>query len=176
MYPSPGSNREYQTPRRPSRFRHTAEHIYFGGFALVLTTSHGQAPDQRRDSLCRRCSTPMVMGYDEMECLMCGFVDYAFTRERSGRRRNLLSTATEYVLRYVGGSPSLAETLTHVKVVRIRNHAGYNVLCPFCSQSMTEASLSGKRPDARERRFKCTDGHRVSLVPGPDKSGVDGWR
>ena len=116
----------------------------------------------------------MFMGHDEMECVTCGHADYSYTREPTSGPKNLLSTATEYVLRYVGDFPALAETLTHVKVVRIRNRAGFDVECPFCSRSMEEASLSGKRPEARERRFKCTDGHRVSLIPG--KTGVEGWR
>ncbi|CAI8053413.1 hypothetical protein GBAR_LOCUS29214 [Geodia barretti] len=101
----------------------------------------------------------------------------SITATREGRRvtaKNLLSTATQYVFRYVGDFPALSETLAHVKVVRIRNRAGFDVECPFCSQAMEEASLSGKRPEARERRFKCTDGHRVSLIPG--KTGVEGWR
>ena len=126
------------------------------------------------DPLCRRCSSRMVLGYDEMECILCGYVDYSFSRKPTSDRKNLLSTATEYVLRYVGDFPALAETLTHVKVVRIRNRAGFDVECPFCSRGMEEASLSGKRPEARERRFKCQDGHRVSLIPG--KTGVEGWR
>ena len=124
--------------------------------------------------LCKRCGTRMVMGYDEMECLMCGHVDYSYSREMPSGPKNLLSSATDYVLRYVGDFPALSERLAHVKVVRIRNRAGFDVECPFCSRGMEEASLSGKRPEARERRFKCTDGHRVSLIPG--KSGVEGWR
>ena len=124
--------------------------------------------------LCKRCNARMVMGYDEMECVMCGYADYSYAREMPTGPKNLLSTATEYVFRYVGDFPALSEKLTHVKVVRIRNRAGFDVECPFCSRGMEEASLSGKRPEARERRFKCEDGHRVSLIPG--KSGVEGWR
>ena len=142
--------------------------------SAAMYQPNSSIPRSNRDALCKRCNMRMVMGYDEMECIMCGYVDYSYTREPTRGRKNLLSTATEYVLRYVGDFPALAETLTHIKVVRIRNRAGFDVECPFCSQAMEEASLSGKRPEARERRFKCTDGHRVSLIPG--KTGVEGWR
>ena len=131
-------------------------------------------PLSNNNPLCKRCNARMVMGYDEMECVMCGYADYSYAREMPTGPKNLLSTATEYVFRYVGDFPALSEKLTHVKVVRIRNRAGFDVECPFCSRAMEEASLSGKRPEARERRFKCKDGHRVSLIPG--KSGVEGWR
>ena len=131
-------------------------------------------PLSNNNPLCKRCNARMVMGYDEMECVMCGYADYSYAREMPTGPKNLLSTATEYVFRYVGDFPALSEKLTHVKVVRIRNRAGFDVECPFCSRAMEEASLSGKRPEARERRFKCEDGHRVSLIPG--KSGVEGWR
>ena len=147
---------------------------------MVTATIHppqgsmNPGPMSRPEPLCKRCGTRMVMGYDEMECLMCGYVDYSYTREMPSGPKNLLSSATDYVLRYVGDFPALSERLAHVKVVRIRNRAGFDVECPFCSRGMEEASLSGKRPEARERRFKCTDGHRVSLIPG--KSGVEGWR
>ena len=115
----------------------------FGGVALVSATMyqpHNSMPRSIRDAICKRCSSRMVMGYDEMECIMCGHVDYSFSRKPTSGRKNLLSTATEYVLRYVGDFPALSETLTHVKVVRIRNRAGFDVKCPFCSRGMEEAS------------------------------------
>ena len=129
-------------------------------------------PDQTH--WCKRCGTRMVMSYSELECLSCGYVDYAYTQEFSGDRENLLSTATRYVLRYVGDFPALTETLTHVKLIRIRNRVGFAVNCPFCKQIMEESSLSGKRPEAREQRYKCEDGHRVSLIPG--SNGMTGWQ
>ena len=116
----------------------------------------------------------MVMSYDEPECLSCGYADYEYTRKFSGDHDNLLSTATRYVLRYVGDFPALTETLTHVKLIRIRNRVGFAVNCPFCEQIMEESSLSGKRPEAKEQRYKCEDGHRVSLIPGTN--GMTGWR
>ena len=97
-------------------------------------------PLSNNNPLCKRCNARMVMGYDEMECVMCGYADYSYAREMPTGPKNLLSTATEYVFRYVGDFPALSEKLTHVKVVRIRNRAGFDVECPFCSRGMEEAS------------------------------------
>ena len=132
-------------------------------------------PGTTERGVCPRCTTQLVLSYDEPECLNCGYADYAYTEEFPNRDRgNLLSSATCYVFRYIGESENLMETLTKVKVVRINNRVGFDVNCPFCERIMEESSLSGKRSEARERRFKCDEGHRVSLIPG--RSGMDGWR
>ena len=85
-----------------------------------------------------------------------------------------MSSATRFVIRYAGDSIHLVETLTYVRLVRRRNRAVYAVNCPFCQSSMEETSLSGMRPEAREHRFRCSDGHRVSLIPR--RNGMLGWR
>ena len=124
---------------------------------------------------CPRCGARLMMGYDEPQCLQCGHVDYTYTFEATLRNeRCIISTATRYVLRYVGEFPTLIDTLTHVKLVRLRNRVVYAVKCPFCDKSMDQSSLSGKRPEVREQRYKCLDGHRVSLVPF--RNGMLGWR
>jgi len=134
------------------------------------------APARTEPGYCRRCDSKLIMGYDEPECLTCGHADYIHTRDilPRWRRTSIVSTATRYVIRYVGDSTGLTDVLTHVRLVRRRYRAVYAVSCPFCQKSMEESSLSGKRPEAREQRFKCTDGHRVSLVPR--KNGMLGWR
>jgi hypothetical protein len=115
------------------------------------------------------------MGYDEPQCLGCGFSDYTYTKPAPANgHSHIISTATRYVLRYVGDFPRLTEALTHVKLVRVRNRVVYAVRCPFCDRGMGQSSLSGKRPELREQRYKCMDGHRVSLVPG--RNGMLGWR
>lgn len=115
------------------------------------------------------------MGYDEPECLSCGWADYSHTDTRvNPNGTSIISTATRYVLRYCGDFPRLTETLAHARVVRVRNRVVYAVNCPFCDNVMEQSSLSGKRPEAREQRYKCIDGHRVSLVPA--KRGMLGWR
>ena len=122
---------------------------------------------------CQRCGARLTMGYDEPECLVCGFSDYSYTSVTT-RGQSLIGSATRYVLRYVGDFPTLTQTLAHVKLKRVRNRVVYDVNCPFCDKTMDQSSLSGKRPEVREQRYKCSDGHRVSLVPR--KKGMLGWR
>ena len=90
------------------------------------------------------------------------------------RPKSILSTGTRYVLRYVGDSKSLSETLTYVKLERLRNRVVFGVKCPFCEKRMDQSSLSGKRREVREERYKCESGHRVSLLP--KKDGSMGWK
>ena len=124
---------------------------------------------------CKRCGSRIVMGYYEPECVTCGYADYSHTLSlSSGRQKNVVNSATRFVLRYVGDFPVLSQTLAYVKLVRVRNRAAYAVTCPFCSKDMERSSLSGKRPDVREERYRCTDGHGVSLIPR--KSGDMGWK
>jgi hypothetical protein len=129
-------------------------------------------PDTYRTS-CPRCSTRLRIGYFEPECLGCGYVDYKYHAPTQART-SLISSGTRYVLRYMGGFPGLADTLTHIRLKRIRNRVVYSVDCPFCGSVMDQTSLSGKRREVREERYKCASGHRVSLTPG--KSGGLGWK
>ena len=133
------------------------------------------APAPKPLTHCYRCGTRLVMGYDEPECLSCGWVDYSHTNTSAASNgASIISAATRYVLRYCGDFTNLAETLLYARVVRIRNRVAYAVNCPFCDRLMEQSSLSGKRPDAREQRYKCSDGHRISLVPA--RRGMLGWR
>ena len=126
--------------------------------------------------LCRRCDTRLVTGYYEPQCPSCGYVDYSHTPEATPQRSNgIISTATRYVLRYVGEFPTLTETLTHVRLIRVRNRVLFAVNCPFCEKAMDQSSLSGKRHEPREQRYKCMDGHRVSLVPCKNGAAF-GWK
>lgn len=139
------------------------------------TTRPTPAAAPARRLCCQRCNTRMLMGYDESQCLNCGYADYSFTNLTTPQeKRSIVSTATRFVLRYVGDFPTLGNTLTYVKLIRVRNRVVYAVKCPFCEKSMDQSSLSGKRPEVREQRYKCLDGHRVSLVPG--RNGMLGWR
>ena len=140
-------------------------------------TSVAPAPIRatRGRSLCPRCHDPLVKGFEEPECLRCGYVDYTHVEQpRSRRSDNLVSAGARYVVRYVGESKGLLHTLAHVQAVRLRNKAVYEVTCPFCSTTMEQSSLSGKRRDVREERFKCSQGHRVSLTQGANFAL--GWR
>ena len=124
---------------------------------------------------CPRCSHGLSNGRDEPFCVRCGYVDYnAASKAQLRERTTLLGQGTRYVLRYVGNYPYLTDTLCQVRVLQARNHTQYGVNCPFCQQGMTRTSLSGKRREIREERYKCSQGHRVSLAPGPD--GELGWK
>ncbi len=134
---------------------------------------------ERRPSIsrmaCPRCSSQLRVNYDEPECLQCGYVDYSYIPAYPiTRKRNVLSAGTYYVLRYVGNFPSLKNALTHLRLQPLGNRLLYNVCCPFCGQSMTQLSASGKLRDARERRFKCGHGHRVSVLSA--NNGSLGWK
>ena len=143
---------------------------------ILITPAASPTIEEARPLLtCPRCDSRLRFNYDEPICLQCGYVNYEYSAPDQIRRKtNLMSAGTRSVLRYVGESSPLSETLTHVKLVRLRNRVVYGVRCPFCSQSMTQSSLSGKRREAREERYKCSDGHRVSLTPG--RNGALGWK
>lgn len=141
-------------------------------------TNVSPSPDSRVDSpslTCPRCTAQLRINYDEPVCLQCGYVDYQYTPPSPAKRlTNLISAGTSYVVRYVGEFPSLADTLAYVYLKRLRNRAVYGVACPFCSRQMEQSSLSGKRREVREERYKCPEGHRLSLMPG--KNGSLGWK
>ena len=123
---------------------------------------------------CPRCDSKMIITYDEKECLLCGHVDYSYIPPVRLKTKSIVSTGTKYVLRYVGEFRSLSETLTYVQLRRLRNRVVFAVTCPFCEKEMDQSSLSGKRREVREERYKCESGHRVSLLP--KKDGSMGWK
>ena len=122
---------------------------------------------------CPRCEARLRINYFEPECLQCGYVDYTH-RPRNGVKKNVVNSGTRYALRYVGDFPALSRTLAYIQLHRLRNRVVYGVSCPFCGRSMVQTSLSGKRREVREERYKCMDGHRVSLTPKRD--GGLGWK
>ena len=133
----------------------------------VTTSGNGLA--------CPRCETSLVFGYFEPQCPKCGYVCYDYTPPTTiSSARSIVSSGRRSVLRYVGDFGALSERLIHVTLVRARNRAIFSVQCPFCSTNMVQSSLSGKRRERREERYKCDEGHRVSLTPGRD--GFTGWK
>ena len=142
---------------------------------MITSVASSTIGEARPLLICPRCDSRLRFNYDEPICLQCGYVNYAYTAPDQIRRKtNLMSAGTRSVLRYVGEASTLSDTLTHVKLVRLRNRVVYGVRCPFCRQAMSQSSLSGKRREAREERYKCSDGHRVSLTPG--RNGALGWK
>ena len=126
-----------------------------------------------RQQACPRCAGPLVTTYYEPECLHCGFADYSYTPPTQ-IGNTLMSSGTRFVFRYIGDAPRLTETLAHVRLRRINSRIVFGVTCPFCDADMEQSSLSGKRREIREERYKCPDGHRVSLIPKRD--GSMGWK
>ena len=146
---------------------------------MVTTTAPGiGAPSStsagKPHRFCPRCSASLILSYDDPECLRCGYVDYSYTPPAPKVRDNLMSQATRFVFRYIGDSPRLSETLTHARLERVRNKVVYGVECPFCENMMEQSSLSGKRRELREERYRCSMGHRVSLIP--KRGGGMGWK
>ena len=125
---------------------------------------------------CPKCSSRLHVSFEDAECLRCGYVDYEYVPpyHENTSKNSIISTGTRYVIRYIGEFSALTQVVTHVKVYRIRNRVVYGVSCPFCGSGMSQSSLSGKRREIREERYKCASGHRVSLCPN-DKSEL-GWK
>jgi hypothetical protein len=125
--------------------------------------------------ICPRCESQLRINYDEPQCIQCGYVDYSYSRpQAAGRKKALLSSGRRYVLRYVGDSPVLSEQLIHVQLHRVRNRVLFEVDCPFCHQSMMRTSLSGRLRANHEERYRCNEGHMLSIVPV--KKGWLGWK
>ena len=140
---------------------------------VIAASRRIEAPESK--TACPRCGARLVINYHEPECLQCGFADYTYTPvTTSNGSRSVIGTGTRYILRYVGDFPILADTLAHVRLQRLRNRAVFGVTCPFCGGGMEQSSLSGKRREVREERYKCMEGHRVSLTP--DGKGDLGWK
>ena len=138
--------------------------------SAAVTTTRTRAPHQA----CPRCTASMILIYDEPECLQCGYADYTYTPPTPIGPKSLMSTGTRFVFRYTGDSRNLSETLVHVQLRRQRNKVVYGVTCPFCESEMEQSSLSGKRREIREERYRCPQGHRISLIPKRD--GNMGWK
>ena len=143
---------------------------------IVDNTQVVEGAPAKRELICPRCDSQLRINYDEPQCLQCGYVDYAYVPPDAHRRKeNMMTSGTRYVLRYTGAFENLTDTLTHVQLRRFRNRAIYLVSCPFCHAEMTQSSLSGKRREVREERYKCELGHRISLIPSK-KNGSLGWK
>ena len=136
--------------------------------------SPGYTASASREMVCPRCEAPLWITYEEPECLQCGYVDYRYAAPSVAASKSIVSSATRYVIRYVGTFPALTDMTTHVQVQRLRNFVVHGVRCPFCDHQMIQSSISGNRKGVREGRYRCDEGHRVSLTPAKD--GSLGWK
>ena len=142
-------------------------------FAQVPGKPEAIAPTRSRME-CHRCEAPLWINHEEPECLQCGYVDYRYAAPSVAASKSIVSSATRYVIRYVGTFPALTDMTTHVQVQRLRNFVVHGVRCPFCDHQMIQSSISGNRKGVREGRYRCDEGHRVSLTPAKD--GSLGWK
>ena len=137
-----------------------------------------QAPAQQEANTrmeCPRCEAPLRITYEEPECLQCGYVDYRYTAPAAGAgKKSLISSATRYVIRYIGTFPALTDLSAHVHVEQVRNFVLHGVKCPFCNKQMIRSSVKGNRDGVRKGFYRCDEGHRVSLIT--DKDGSLGWK
>ncbi|MBN18004.1 MAG: hypothetical protein CL758_00765 [Chloroflexi bacterium] len=144
---------------------------------LTIPSTHPIQPEEKgiekSKVLCPRCNSKLRITYYEPQCIQCGFVDYEY-KENIKKSKNVVNSGTKYVLRYYGEAESLNNTLVNIELYRLGNRAVYNVTCPFCTTKMEQTSLSGKRRDMKEERYKCEKGHRVSLKVKED--GGLGWK
>ncbi len=143
-------------------------------FARVLAKPEAVAPTRSRTE-CPRCVAPLWINHEEPECLQCGYVDYRSTAPAVGAsKKSVMSSATRYVIRYVGTFPALTDLTAHVHVERVRNFVVHGVKCPYCNNQMIRSSVLGNREGVQKGRYRCDEGHRVSLTP--DKDGGLGWK
>ena len=132
------------------------------------------APKTHQDRNCPRCKARLIRTYYEPACIHCGFADYTYIPRTSITIKSPVNSAAEHVFRYIDDSPHLADTLVKARLQRMGNRVELLVTCPFCHLGMEQTSLSGKRRERREERFRCPIGHRISLIP--NKNGDKGWK
>ena len=124
---------------------------------------------------CPRCEAPLRITYEEPQCLQCGYVDYCYTAPGvSAVKRSIMSSATRYVIRYAGTLSALTDLTAHVHIERVRNFVVHGVKCPYCNKQMIRSSASGNREGVQKGRYRCEEGHRVSVTP--DRDGGLGWQ
>lgn len=125
-------------------------------------------------TFCPRCFTLLwTTAYGEPECLLCGYVNYRYVSPTNGKV-SLLSTATTFVVRYVGDVPALADMLTQVKCHRVKNSLRYAVNCPWCHETMQLLVAAGKKKDRSMSRHECSLRHRINFRPIESALGL-GW-
>ena len=123
---------------------------------------------------CPRCETTLSVSYEESLCMVCGYADYDYVSPNAKNgHQSMISSGTRYVLRYVGDfpfwrDPDSRQAQASSEPGCIRCHL------PLLQWGHGAVILSGKRREMREERYRCTDGHRVSLTPTP--SGALGWK
>jgi ribosomal protein S27AE len=132
-----------------------------------------QTTDQQR-LVCPRCESGLAATYDELECLICGYVDYSWTPSTAQPQRIKRDGDVRFRLPYVGDFHSMQGNFILVRLDRTTTKQPLEVSCPFCGDRMDQTSLTCSGKGAREERYICRDNHRVSMMR--DRDGGMGWR
>ena len=76
---------------------------------MVTPASNAPSDDHspRNHRVCPRCQTSLIITYHEPECLQCGFVGlHLHPPTPINKGKSLMSSATRFVFRYIGDSPT----------------------------------------------------------------------
>ena len=115
---------------------------------------------------CPRCGERLHTNYDELLCVICGYVDYSYVSPRQSNGV-AASPANDDCARYVGGFPMLTDTVINVKLQQINGIIELTASCPFCKESRTallDHRKSGRVNGAQVWHYQCLVGHTMSLM------------
>jgi len=129
--------------------------------------------DQQR-LVCPRCESGMVAVNDELDCMICGYVDYSWKPVSTQPRRVKRGDNVRFRLPYIGDFQSMKGNFISVRLDRTTTKQRLDVNCPFCSDGMEQTSLTCSGKGVREERYICSQKHRVNLMR--DCDGGLGWR
>ena len=124
--------------------------------------------------VCPRCDNGMVVVYDELDCMICGYVDYSWTPPSARPRRLNRGAEVRFRLPYVGSFKSMQGNVILARLDRTTTKQALDISCPFCGNCMEQTSLTCSGKGVREERYICDQNHRISLMR--DREGGLGWR
>lgn len=130
---------------------------------ILPQVDHDAASDST-PMICAKCGNARLSFTDrgesrEFACAICGWTAY----EDLPRPVRVFAVR----VRYAGLYPEMRGRVVDV-AYRKRSGFGATKLleipsCPFCGKDMTQQSMSGKRKNWSERRFRCASQHFISL-------------
>ena len=133
-----------------------------------------QITTERQRLACPRCESDLVAVYDELDCLICGYVDYSWKPVSMQPQRVDKGDNVRFRLPYIGDFQSMKGNFISVRLDRTTTKQPLEVSCPFCGIKMEQTSLTCSGNGARVERFICSQRHRVNLIR--DCDGGLGWR
>ena len=112
---------------------------------------------------CERCGTRLVLGYDEPECIACGWSDYSKTPVKS-RSDHVLGAATRHILRYAGDFSTLTHILVHVRPRKVGQPGRLRRRLPLLQEADGGIVAVGQK--ARHPRAAVQVRRRSQDIPG----------